>query len=206
MREKRDERIVDLGDQFWTNKYENNQVGWDVGYVSTPLKTYFDQIESRDLRILIPGAGNAYEAEYLWNNDFKNVYVADVSELPLANLKNRVPSFPQSQLLHMDFFQLEGEFDLIVEQTFFCALDPQFRTNYVKKMKSLIASGGRLVGLMFNIPLNTDRPPFGGNESDYRNLFSNDFEIDVMETAHNSIPQRAGNELFVKMRPQKLKV
>ena len=51
---------------YWTNRYSKAKTGWDIGYPSTPLKTYFDQLENKDLRILIPGAGNAYEAEYLF--------------------------------------------------------------------------------------------------------------------------------------------
>ena len=54
------------------------------------------------------------------------------------------------------------------------------------------------------VPLNTDRPPFGGNEGEYRALFADYFHIDVMEEANNSIPPRMGNELFIKMQRSKL--
>lgn len=98
------------------------------------------------------------------------------------------------------FFKLENRFDLILEQTFFCALDPKLRRDYVNQMANLLTPEGRLIGLLFNIPLNTDHPPFGGNEEEYRKLFSSIFEIEIMETAYNSIPPRAGNELFIKLK------
>lgn len=204
MSEKRETGNVDLNEQFWTDKYQKDQTGWDIGYVSTPLKTYFDQLEDKTLKILIPGGGNAYEAEYLWNNGFTNVYVVDISSAPLTSFKQRVADFPEEQLLHADFFNLNEAFDLIIEQTFFCALNPKLRSEYVKKMHDLLRPEGRLIGLMFKVPLFEDRPPFGGNEKEYRSLFSSHFNIEIMEEAYNSIGPRAGTELFVKMSPLKL--
>ncbi|MDT0293610.1 hypothetical protein ACFQ3R_13565 [Mesonia ostreae] len=93
---------------YWENRYQKKQTGWDLGEISYPLKAYIDQLEDKSIRILIPGAGNSYEAEYLFLNGFKNVYVADFASSPLQNIKNRVPNFPKNQLLHIDFFKMEG--------------------------------------------------------------------------------------------------
>lgn len=181
---------------FWNHKYLSGETGWDIGQVSTPIKEYIDQLSDKNLKILIPGGGNSYEAEYLFENGFNNVFVVDISSIPLKNLAERIPSFPKENLLHADFFELEDTFDLILEQTFFCALDPSLREGYVNKMHKLLKPDGKLVGLLFNIPLNDDKPPFGGNKDEYENLFSEKFKIEKMETAYNSIPPRAGNELF----------
>lgn len=183
---------------FWNDKYKAGATGWDIGHISTPLKVYFDQVTNKDLKILIPGGGNSYEAEYLHNQGFKNVFVADISKVPLQNLQMRLPDFPKEHLLHSDFFDLKGKYDLIVEQTFFCAIDPSLRTQYVLKSNQLLKENGKLIGLLFNIPLNTDGPPFGGSKEEYQAYFEPYFKIETMETAYNSITQRAGNELFVK--------
>ncbi|NLN24366.1 MAG: methyltransferase domain-containing protein [Bacteroidetes bacterium] len=190
-------------ENFWTSKYDSKLTGWDVGYVSRPLKEYIDMLQDKNLKILIPGGGNSYEAEYLHNTGFNNVFVIDISKRPLENIKKRVPDFPENHLIHADFFKLEGQYDLILEQTFFCALNPELRTKYVDKMHQLLKNDGKLVGLLFNIPLNEDHPPFGGNEKEYRKLFEQKFDIEIMETAYNSIPARAGNELFIKMQKNK---
>lgn len=184
---------------FWDNKYRNNDTGWDIGYVSTPIKEYIDQLPDKLVKILIPGGGNSYEAEYLFNNGFKNVYVVDISPIPLENFKKRVPSFPEENLLNLDFFNLNETYDLILEQTFFCALDPKLRKAYVDKMHSLLRPNGRLVGLLFTFPLTEDGPPFGGNKAAYKSLFGKKFTIKTMEVAYNSIPPRQGNELFIKL-------
>jgi thiopurine S-methyltransferase len=181
---------------FWENKYVNKATRWDIGYISTPLKTYFDQLNDKNISILIPGAGNSYEAEYLYKSGFQNVSILDLASQPLENFSNRVSDFPKEQLIKDDFFNHKGSYDLIIEQTFFCALDPALRKNYVHKMLELLTENGALVGLFFDFPLTEEGPPFGGSKEEYVSLFSNNFIIKVLETAHNSIKERATKELF----------
>ena len=188
-----------LDENFWDSRYQSKNTGWDIGYISTPLKDYFDQLTNKELKILIPGGGNSYEAEYLHKNGFTNVYIIDLSKTALKNLQKRIPSFPQNHLIHSNFFDLKENFDLIIEQTFFCALNPYLRPNYASKMSELLVVNGKLVGLLFNIPLNDNHPPFGGNRKEYKSYFEPYFNIEIMDTAYNSIPERNGNELFIKL-------
>lgn len=64
---------------FWDNHYNINVTPWDMEKVSPPLKSYIDQFKDKNIHILIPGAGNGYEAEYLWNNGFINTDVLDIA-------------------------------------------------------------------------------------------------------------------------------
>ena len=190
---------MDLSARAWDNRYINNDIGWDLGIVSPPLKAYFDQLENKKLKILIPGGGNSYEAEYLFKQGFKNVYVVDLSKTALNNLHNRLPELPNNQLINSDFFDVNDTFDLIIEQTFFCAIAPDLREKYAVKIKELLKPKGKLVGVMFNVPLNENRPPFGGNLEEYLKLFSSHFKIDILEKCYNSYKNRQGRELFVKL-------
>ncbi|WP_405611693.1 SAM-dependent methyltransferase [Polaribacter sp. Asnod1-A03] len=189
---------MNLSEDFWGKKYQRNKIGWDLGTVSPPLKSYFDQLTNKELKILIPGAGNSYEAEYLFNNGFINMYVLDISKVPLENLKIRVPNFPETQLIHTNFFDLEGKFDLIIEQTFFCAINPDLRQKYAFKMNELLSEKGKLVGLLFDARLNKDHPPFGGNKKEYLTYFKKYFSMDIFTECYNSYPNRQDMELFVK--------
>lgn len=188
--------MMNLNKEFWENRYHTNQTGWDIGHISTPLKEYIDQLTNKELTILIPGGGNSYEAEYLFLNGFKNVYVIDIVAEPLKNLKKRVPTFPKNHLIYNDFFKLEKQFDLIIEQTFFCALIPTLRSKYVTKMNELLNKEGKIVGLFFNFPLTNEGPPYGGSKKEYLHHFSKDFDIKVLEDCKNSIKPRQGKELF----------
>ncbi|GAB5564908.1 MAG: methyltransferase domain-containing protein [Winogradskyella sp.] len=188
--------LTNLDSDYWEKRYQNNQTGWDIGEPSTPIKTYVDQLKDKNIKILIPGGGNSYEAEYLWNKGFKNIFVADIALSPLKNLKQRVEDFPDSQLLHSDFFKLDNKFDLIIEQTFFCALNPDLRMQYTEHMLKLLKPHGKLVGLFFDFELTSEGPPFGGSIEKYQNLFEDDFRIKTLEKSRNSIKTREGKELF----------
>lgn len=190
--------MENLSAEFWNNRYDTGQIGWDLGAPSTPLKTYFDQLVDKDLKILIPGAGNAYEAEYLHQLGFINVYVVDIAANAINSFHNRYPSFPQEQLIHADFFELEGSFDLIIEQTFFCAIDPKLRQAYVRKVHELLADNGKLIGLLFDKHFEGG-PPFGGSTVEYQQLFTPVFKKVVISPCYNSIQPRQGAEAFIKM-------
>ena len=188
-----------MDDNYWQNRYDNQQTGWDIGYISTPIKTYFDKIEDKSCKILIPGCGNAHEATYLWENGFKNVYLCDWANSPLKNFAAQNPTFPKEQLLHIDFFTIEDTFDYVIEQTFFCALPPSRRTEYATKMSEIILKGGKLVGLLFGIEFDREGPPFGGTKEEYRPYFEPHFSSISMEPCLNSIPPRLGRELFIEL-------
>lgn len=180
---------------YWEERYQKGETGWDAGKITTPLKEYIDQLTDKNIKILIPGAGNGYEFDYLIENGFQNVYVIDIAETPLENIKKRNLEFT-SHVIHSDFFTSDTTFDLILEQTFFCALPPEMRPQYVEKMASLLNPKGKLTGLLFDFPLTSEGPPFGGSNTEYLNLFSDKFNIKTLEKAHNSIKPRQNKELF----------
>ncbi|WP_411767947.1 methyltransferase domain-containing protein [Winogradskyella sp. A3E31] len=183
-------------ESYWENRYQNNETAWDIGHISTPLKEYFNQLEDKSLKILIPGCGHGYEAEYLFESGFKNVFTIDLALAPLKSFKKRAPLFPDSQIIYSDFFGLQMSFDLIIEQTFFCALHLGFRINYVRKMHSLLNPNGKLVGLLFDFPLTESGPPFGGDAELYKSYFQKHFLIKTLSPSYNSIPSRKDKELF----------
>ena len=196
---------MDLDKNFWNRRYQSGETGWDAGKITTPLKEYFDQLKDKNIKILIPGCGFGHEARYLWEQGFKNVYIADLSEIPLQEIKKSIPEFSENQLLKEDFFKLqEQDFDLIVEQTFFCAIDPSFRSAYAEKMFSLLKVGGKLIGLLFDDTLNTDKPPFGGSKEEYISYFRPYFTFKYFHPCYNSILPRAGRELFISLIKNKL--
>lgn len=188
---------VELDEQFWTKKYKDQQMGWDLGTLSPPIQSYIDQLTNKELAILIPGAGNSYEAEYLFKQGFSNVFVLDISDEPLRNLQKRLPEFPSNQLIHQNFFEHSKKYDLILEQTFFCALEPSLRNEFAQKVYDLLNPSGKIAGLLFDFPLTDQGPPFGGSKDIYLNTFSKYFTINTMEPCINSIKPRLGRELFI---------
>lgn len=186
-------------EKYWSKHYQADRIGWDIGYVSPPIKEYIDQLTDKTIKILIPGAGNSYEVEYLHNQGFTNVYLLEFADSPIRNFLQRVPDFPKEHIVQEDFFKHQETYNLIIEQTFFSSLHPKDRSEYVNKTHELLLNKGVLAGLLFSIDFKNDFPPFGGNKSEYSKLFSEKFTIKILETAYNSIKPRRGNELFFKM-------
>lgn len=190
-----------LGENYWSSLYENNDTGWDAKQITPPLKEYIDQLTDKNLSILIPGCGNSHEAAYLLQQGFTNITLIDISSVLCTRLEQlfQLNLNKEIKIVCANFFELEGQFDLILEQTFFCALDPSLRESYVGKMHQLLKPGGKLVGVLFNRSFE-DNPPFGGDATEYRQLFEPFFEIVIMETCYNSIDKRKGAELFIHFR------
>ena len=65
-------------------------------------------------------------------------------------------------------------------------------------MHDLLNEYGILTGLLFNRTFEKTGPPYGGNSAEYHELFSQNFQINHLDPAKNSIPQRQGNELFIE--------
>ncbi len=189
---------------YWSNRYKEGKTGWDIGSPSRPLQEYVDSLKDHQLKILIPGAGNSYEAEYVWNKGFKNVHILDISTHPLNAFQKRVQDFPKDQLHCENFFEFEGQYDLILEQTFFCSFLPsqENRKAYAQKVYDLLVPGGILAGVLFNFPVvyNSEKRPFGGSKEEYSGYFNPLFQGVKIEDCYNSIGPRAGNEYFIRLR------
>ena len=191
-----------LDEKYWSQRYKSESTGWDLGEASPPLQAYIDQLSNKNISILIPGCGNAYEAAYLIQKGFTNITLADISPILTEQLKRKFvnESGKSVHIICDDFFNLQGQFNLILEQTFFCSFKPENREKYRDKIYRLLKPDGKLVGVLFDreFPLS---PPFGGNEAEYRKLFSSKFEIKTMSQCYNSITPRQSSELFVILAP-----
>ena len=188
---------------YWDNQYQANAVGWDLGQVSPPIKTYIDTINNKEAKILIPGCGNTYEAEYLLQQGFTNVTVIDIAPTLVENLKQKFANNKNITIILGDFFEHHDKYDFIIEQTFFCALPPIMRQKYVWKMNQLLSDYGKLVGLLFNREFEVS-PPFGGSLKEYELLFFKAFTFNFISLAENSIPSRANTELFFEFQKNEL--
>ncbi|MBA4275855.1 methyltransferase domain-containing protein [Flavobacterium sp.] len=191
------EKILDQ--EYWDKQYISNATGWDLGQVSPPIKKYVDNLKDKHINILIPGCGNTYEAEYLLEQGFTNVTVIDIAPTLVKNLQKKFKDNTNISIVLGDFFEHQGSYDLIIEQTFFCALPPLIREEYVSKMYQLLTEKGKLVGLLFNKIFDSG-PPFGGTQIEYEQLFKDYFDFKIMENCHNSIAPRANSELFIEFQ------
>jgi SAM-dependent methyltransferase len=187
----------ELSSEYWQKRYVEGQTGWDVGTVSTPLKSYIDQLTDTQIKILIPGCGFGHEGKYLYEKGFRNVYLLDYSEHPISYLRSVLTELDETHFMVEDFFSHVGTYDLILEQTMFCAIDPSQRAAYVDKVYDLLNTGGKLAGVLFNKQFEGG-PPFGGSAQEYKTLFAMRFSNVSIQPCYNSIEPRSGNEVFIQ--------
>ena len=185
-------------DSFWNERWRKGQTGWDVGHASPSITAYMSQYANKHAAILIPGCGNAYEAAWFVDHGFTNITLLDIAPYAVEQIKKKFAGNKQVEVICGDFFEHDGQYDLMIEQTFFCAIPPERRRDYVAKAASLLRSDGRIIGVLFDRSFEMG-PPFGGSVSEYKSLFSPSFFIKKMEACYNSILPRSGSELFINL-------
>lgn len=187
---------MNINKDYWENLYESGHTSWDIGYVSTPIKEYIDQLTNKNIRILIPGAGIGYEVDYLFKKGFQNTFYLDYSKRAINYFKKNCPDFPKSNIINRDFFSINEKYDLIIESAFFTSIIPENREKLATKIYDLLNPKGKYVGVFFNHDFGNEHPPFGAVKETYMELVKELFKIKTFDTAYNSIKPRAGRELF----------
>ncbi|EEI94325.1 thiopurine S-methyltransferase (TPMT) [Sphingobacterium spiritivorum ATCC 33300] len=188
-----------LDQNYWDERWLKNETGWDMGQASPAITKYMEQYPNKNAAILIPGCGNAYEAEYLLVKGFMNITLIDIAPKAVETLKEKFSGTPQVKVLCGDFFGHEGNYDLIIEQTFFCAIPPGRRKEYAEKTASLLNENGKIIGVLFDKQFNQSFPPFGGCPCEYKPIFEPHFTIKTMDGCYNSIPSRTKSEVFINL-------
>ena len=187
-----------LNAQYWNQRYQEGNIPWNTGTVTPALINYLSDFP-RDTSILIPGVGTSREGITLANMGFTNITFNDYSTHALDKLQTALEEEGFEHVFRYiggDFFELQGAYDIIMEQTFFCALDPSLRQRMVEKVADLLRPEGIWFGVLFRTEFDRLGPPFGGSEEIYKELFTKIMYIEEMTICQDSIPARDGNELF----------
>ena len=186
---------------FWEQRYEKGESGWDLG-AETPVFTAISE-KLKPGKVCILGCGNGYDAISFSKKGF-SVTAVDFARTPINNLQIAARSLSLSiETIKKDIFDLipdySSQFDYIIEQTCFCAIDPRKRQQYSNLVHDLLKVGGKLIGLW--MPLDKDiidgGPPFGVKENEIKKLFSTKWKIieDCFPT--QSIEARKGREKLI---------
>jgi SAM-dependent methyltransferase len=188
---------------FWAARYAAGDTGWDKGEASPGLVDYLVENEALVPGTgLVPGCGHGHDARALAAAGFE---VTAIDVVPAAIEKAR--SLARAERVRVrfeaaDFFSLpaalQGPYDWLFEHTFFCAIDPARRDEYVRIAAERIRPGGHLLGVFYNIQPETG-PPFGTTRAELLARFAPAFTLE-----HESVPRsyenRTGKELLMLWR------
>lgn len=190
-----------LSQEYWDARHRLGDTPWDIGYAAPALVHYFTSQDLHNKKILIPGAGLGHEAQWLAEHfPDSQITVLDISPSLIDYLENEWDAYSHIQLVCGDFFEHQGQYDFIMEQTFFCALNPELREKYFQKMNELLVPGGRLAGLWFHCDFDQQGPPFGGNAEDYLKECRPYFTEFYVDFRPESIAPRKEREVFMELK------
>jgi methyl halide transferase len=195
---------------FWAELYRTGDTGWDQGGPSPGLVDFLkEQSDAPDPvlpctgRVLVPGCGHGHDARALAAADFE-VLGLDVVEYAVSEATRLADKEDLNNLRfeRADFLDLptpfRGPYDVIFENTFFCAIDPEQRERYVETAADLLRPAGFLLGVFYNIQPETG-PPFGATRDELIERFETRFRL-VLDRVPRSIARREGKELLMLWR------
>lgn len=185
-------------DQFWTNIYQTETPGWEMNSPNPALVDVLPQIRLPRSRVLILGCGSGHDAAHFAEQGHL-VTAVDFSpealERAKAQHKNSNISWLQADAFELPE-KLHGQFDVIFEHTFYCAIDPDRRNDLVKAWRKYLAPKGHLLGIFFVMDKLLG-PPWGGSEWELRQRFKGKFQLLYWTRWRKSAPGRQSKELVI---------
>ncbi|MGB1698692.1 MAG: methyltransferase domain-containing protein [Nannocystaceae bacterium] len=185
----------------WNTRYEEGRTGWDLGTappsllreIAAAMERHAARGVERPLRVLVPGCGRGHDA-LAWAQagaevvglDFAALAVAEATKL--AAETGLIVRYLEANVLALDP-SLHGAFDVVWEQTCFCAIPREARRAYAISMTHALDQGGEFVGVFWNHG-NEGGPPFDVTAAHVREAFQGLLEERALEAVADSIPAR----------------
>ncbi|MBC7544296.1 MAG: methyltransferase domain-containing protein [Candidatus Sericytochromatia bacterium] len=149
---------------YWQQRYEKGDTGWDSGAPEGPLLQAFHDGHLPVGKMVVPGCGTGWEVTAFAALGF-DVTGIDFAAAPLQALQARASAEGLAPtLLQADIFALpdtlNGQFDSVLELACYCAIAPEQRDAYVTVVDRLLKPDGMLVGMFYTNPNKVGGPPF----------------------------------------------
>ncbi len=181
------------GAGYWSERYRADTAGWDLGGPCPVFVAWLERKASPPVeRVAFPGCGHGHDLRHWVERGY------DAVGFDFAELDTDLP------IEKRDVFTLgeshKAAFDIIVEYTCYCAIDPARRPEYVRALRGALAPGGIVLALLFPIGPRDGGPPFGVLESEIETVWGAEFEVVSVTTPAESVKPRQGRELLVELR------
>ncbi len=186
--------------QFWSDFYKNeSQPRWDLNGPAEAFKDMLHRLKLPKSRILVLGCGGGHDAAFFAQAGHV-VTAVDFSAEAIAKAKKSYGHLHNLSFEQMDVFNLPHEwnytFDVVIEHTLFCAVDPAFYQKLITVWKRVLHEEGQLLSVFFTM-FKRQGPPYGIREFELRALLMPHFQFLFWGRLRNSIADRLGKELFV---------
>lgn len=191
----------------WSDAWERGETPWDAGAPCPELERLVEEGALPEGRALVPGCGSGYDVFALAGEDCRAVGldVAPGAAERFESLRAElgVPA-EWVEFVVEDFFDYQPEslFDVVWDYTFLCALEPDRREPWARRMRELIRPGGVLATLIFPVAdpeaqvveESGSGPPYRMSPDLVESLVSGGFAKRQLRPARESHPGREGKE------------
>jgi len=187
---------------FWAGVYAQKQDGWELGgahpFLSSRTWKGFEEA-----KILVPGAGRGHDAALIAEClPLATVQALDIAPQAQADALTKYSAKKNLSYLCEDVFgffkaQEDASWDLVFEHTFFCAIDPLMRTEYVREVTRILRPSGSWRGIFFLLE-HAGGPPFATTQWELRELTRKHFDIRMWDRIEKSPSGRTHKELWAE--------
>lgn len=185
---------ADVSDaSYWSARYREGETAWDLGGPCPVLVALLDTPHAPPKgRVAFPGCGRGHDVAH-WRARGYDAFGFD-----FAVRSDDPPIEP------LDIFELGArhprKFDVVVEYTCYCAIDPARRAEYAASLRAALRPGGTLVALLFPVEVRPGGPPFGIDEAEITDVLGAGLELVHLETPATSVRPRLGRERLAILR------
>jgi SAM-dependent methyltransferase len=188
----------------WEERYRQGDTPWEKGAAHPAL---LDWLETNLIagHVLVPGCGLGHDVRALAKAG-ADVVGLDIARLAIAAART-FPRQSSETYLQADLFDpgaVRDEFDWVFEHTCFCAIQPDRREDYVRRVGELLKPGGHLLAIFFLNPEHDESdaggPPFGCGLDELDALFSPRFQLVAQLENLATFPGREGREVLRLLR------
>lgn len=177
----------------WAARYREDDIPWDQGRAHPELDRLIEygHLDLPGGTALVPGCGNGHDALALARAGWK-VTALDFAEEPVASLAPQLEAHGGEARVE-DAFEHRGQYDLLFEHTFFCAIDPSDRPRWGEFAARNLKPGGRLVMILVPVgkPAEDGGPPFGVDQDAVTEVLGERFLLRIADPCERVIGKRS---------------
>lgn len=183
---------------FWKERWDARQIGFHQPKTNAHLQKYLEKMRSDfGERVFVPLAGKTGDIMYLLKHNCKVVAVEFVNSAIEEFFEENKLEYSRAsenhyQAANLDFYCMDvltekapwkGRFDWIYDRAALVALDPSTRKEYARKISDAAKEGTGYLLITFDYNKEAHQgPPFAVSEQEVRQLFSNCWEIEKVDT------------------------
>ena len=201
--------IMSMTQEDWRARYESADTPWDLGRAHPELQARIRAGEltppHKRARALVPGCGHGHDALALcaagWSVTALDCVALVAADGGLGAQLREGLAQSGGSLEICDALAFAGEqaFDLVLEHTFFCAIEPSARPAWGRLVRGALAPEGQLAVLLFpgNKPIEEGGPPHRYGAQDLQEVLGAEFSLTQDELISPTVTKRSWEERWL---------